>query len=355
MSRSALEKRGDVLRLVEAARALAKNRAALIADLVRTTGLSVEGVNVGFDRHLELDPTDAEVDALVAGAGAAKHVVVILSANVFVAALRAIAIARAASPSVVVRASRREPHFARALVKAAGDAGIALMEEPEDSDARDGTALGRIFGGEVHVYGRDSTIAAVRARVGERIRVRGHGAGMGVAFVSARAALADAARALADDVIAFDQRGCLSPRVAFVEGEDRCGAFARALDAALADGGVRVPRGLVHEDERSDLARYVATMEFAGRVHAGPAHTIGVASLGAPLLIPPPGRNVHLVPVRSLEEARGLLAEIAPVIVSLGADDPEDARAIAPVHARVSALGEMQRPRLDGPVDRRIT
>ncbi|HEY2512166.1 MAG TPA: proline dehydrogenase, partial [Polyangiaceae bacterium] len=156
MSRTIAERCGDVRRLVEAAGRVA-GRDALVAQLVGSTGLSCEGVELGLDRHLELAPTDEEIAALVASAGDAKHVAVILSANVFVAALRAIAIARAASPSVVVRPSKREPHFARALVEAVEEPGLTLTAEVD---------FARLFGGEVHVYGRDATIAAVRARVG---------------------------------------------------------------------------------------------------------------------------------------------------------------------------------------------
>ncbi len=121
--------RADVARVVEAARKVAGDRGRLVEELVASTGLTRQGVELAFARHLELEPTDAEIDALAASAGAAKHVVVILSANVFVAALRAIAIARAASPSVVVRPSRREPHFARALVEAAADPGLTLAND----------------------------------------------------------------------------------------------------------------------------------------------------------------------------------------------------------------------------------
>jgi hypothetical protein len=350
MSRSHAERVGDVARVVDAARAEAAGRGegTLVADLVRSTGLTREGVDLAFARHLELAPTDAEIEALVRGAGDAKHVVVILSANVFVGALRAIAIARAASPSVVVRPSRREPYFARALVHAAvaaGDRGLTLADDVD---------LGRLFGGEVHVYGRDATIAEVRARVGERIRVRGHGAGMGVAFVGEGPDLASSAERLAYDVIAFDQRGCLSPRVAFVEGgAARAEAFALALDDALTQAAQRVPRGALAEDERADATRWRDTLLYAGRVIDRPSHSIGVAGERAPLLVAPPGRHVHLAPARDAGEAQARIAEIAPIIVAVGADDEATAKRIAPRHARVSALGEMQRPPLDGPVDRR--
>lgn len=343
MSRPFAERAADVGRLVEAAGRVA-GRDALVAKLVASTGLSREGVELGLDRHLELAPTEEEIGALVASAGDAKHVAVILSANVFVAALRAIAIARAASPSVVVRASKREPHFARALVEAVGEPGLTVVEEID---------FARLFGGEVHVYGRDATIASVRARVGERIRVRGHGAGMGAALVGPGANLDDAARALADDVVAFDQRGCLSPRVALVEGEGRAKAFAEALHGALEALEAKVPRGRVHEEERAEAARYEATLAFAGEVFRGGSHLVGLASPGSPLTIPPPGRHLHVAAVRSLDDAADLLRDLAPVIVALGTDDPERASRIAPTHARLSPLGRMQRPPLDGPVDLR--
>ncbi len=114
-----------------------------------------------------------------------------------------------------------------------------------------------------------------------------------------------------------------------------------------------MPRGLLHDDERAEAARYGATMAFAGRTLAGEAHLVGLAPLGAPLLVPPPGRHVHVVPVASLADARSLLAELAPVIVAVGTDDAARVKSLAPAHARISALGAMQRPPLDGPVDRR--
>jgi hypothetical protein len=43
----------------------------------------------------------------------------------------------------------------------------------------------------------------------------------------------------------------------------------------------------------------------------------------------------------------------ARFVVAIGSDDPQAAAAIAPEHARVSPLGRMQLPPLDGPVDRR--
>jgi hypothetical protein len=62
--------------------------------------------------------------------------------------------------------------------------------------------------------------------------------------------------------------------------------------------------------------------------------------------------------VAGLDEARAALATIARFVVTVGAAAPgrlasSDGAGVVPVHARIARLGAMQRPRLDGPVDRR--
>ena len=320
--------------VVEAARRVASDP-SLVPALVASTALSREGIALALTRHLELAPTDAEVAGLVARTVEAPAVAVILSANVFVGALRAIVIACAASTHVVLRPSRRDPVFAEALVAAlASLPGLTLARELRVEDVREG---------EIHVYGRDETIADVRRRAHEGVTVRGHGAGMGVAAIATRAG----AVGLADDVVAFDQRGCLSPRLAFVLGNIE--PIAEALHEALS---AAIPRGTLTPEERGEGERYVATMAYAGRVLVGRDHVLGIAACGAPIVVPPPGRHLHLVPVQSVAEAAALLAPYARAITAVGTDTDAGAT-LAPSWARVSALGAMQRPPLDGPVDGR--
>lgn len=342
MTRDDDARAADVRRLLEAARAVHADRARLAPAIAASTGLTSQGVELGF-ASLETQATDAELRALVAAAGRAARVHVVLSANVFVAAMRAIALARAAGERVTVRPSPRDPVLARALIERAGDAAIELTDERD---------VAAIEGDEVHVYGTDATIAQVRARARPGVVVRGHGAGMGVAVVSERADVDAAADALALDVVAFDQRGCLSPRVAVVRGSDaRAQAFAAALHERLASWGVRVPRGTLSGDERVEAARWRDTLAFAGRAWSADEHLVGLAAERAPLLVPPPGRHVLVVPASTPDAVAAILAPVARFVVAVGTDD-EDAGGW-PAHARVSALGRMQRPPLDGPVDRR--
>ena len=206
--------------------------------------------------------------------------------------------------------------------------------------------------GEIHVYGHDETIAELRKQA--RVRVRGHGSGMGVAWISAIADLDEAARGLADDVVVFDQRGCLSPRIALVHGDEgRVAAFAAALHQELNRRAVTVPRGEVPKEERAAAGRYVATMTYACHALVGREHAIGVAPPGTPLVLPPPYRHVHVAPCASVDVAVRLLAPLTKGVVTMGSDDLEAARLLAPAWARVARLGAMQRPPLDGPVDLR--
>ncbi len=335
----------DVRAIVRAARAVVDRRESLIGAIVESTGLSAAGVELAMTRHLELDPTDDELRRLVHHAGDAARVAVILSANVCVGARRAIASARAASADVVVRPSRRDPAFARALVAAAADPEVRLDESFDVASMAEG---------EIHIYGHDATIADVRSRARPGVRVVGHGSGMGIAWISAGADLELAATRLADDVVIFDQRGCLSPRMALVEGSlERADAFADVLHERLERLDLAVPRGPLPAEERAASDRYVATMTYACRALVGTDHAIGVAPPGAPMIPCPAYRHVHVVSCPTEEDGLVLLEPLARSIVAVGSDDDEAANRLAPRWARRSALGRMQRPPLDGPVDLR--
>jgi hypothetical protein len=344
VSRTVDERIRDVRGWIDAACAVHADRARHAVAIAASTGLSPEGVELGFD-CLERAATPEDLRALVAAAGDAASVHVILSANVFVAPLRAIAIARAAAVHVTVRPSSRDPTLAAALVAGAGDPGVSIASGrglPAGAD-------------RVDVYGRDETIARVRSLARPGVVVRGHGAGLGVAFVAdADEESERAAEALAADVVPFDQRGCLSPRVAFVLGSAAQGeAFAAALHERLAALGSRVPRGALTPDERSEVVRWRDTLAFAGRVWEGVHHAVALAAAESPLAVPPAGRHVLVVPVESAARARDLLAPIARFVVTVGSRGSGPSVAIAPPHARLALLGRMQRPPLDGPVDKR--
>jgi acyl-CoA reductase-like NAD-dependent aldehyde dehydrogenase len=361
-------RRARVERVVAAGARLADPRDPLGEEVRRrlpgTTGLSREGVELALTRHLETSATDEDLDALLSRCARARRCHVVLAANVCTAAQRALAVATATSPCVLLRPSRRDPVVAELLSRALqGDAlfarwggSVELIAELDLAGAEPGQAQGDIPAQELHIHGTDETVAALRTMAGARAVVRGHGAGLGVAVIGAQADLPAAAQALADDVVPFDQRGCLSPRFALVEGTAaRAEDFARALHGALGGAGARVPRGPLDDAVRAGIAMYQATLEALGSFFRGDGHGVGLDPTPRSLPLPPAARVVH-VAASSAEAARSLLAPWGAVITAIGTAGggplAQAAWSAAP-RARRSTLGDMQRPPLDGPVDLR--
>jgi len=338
------QRMANVRRLIASANAVYEDRRRFVPAIATATGLTPEGVELGFG-YLERSASDRDLRTLVDGAGQVKRVHVVLSANVFVAPLRALALARAAAAVVTIRPSPRDPILTRELIERAADSSIAIVDERD---------VAAIEADQVHVYGNDETIDAVKARVRPSCVVRAHGAGIGVAVITRAADAGTASKALAPDVVAFDQRGCLSPRVVVVEGDD---VYAESVASALYDEleswGKQVPRGALLPDERAAARRWLDTLSFGGRVWSGAHDVVALAPTGAPLMLPPPGRHVCVAAAASLQEAAAWLAPAARFVVAIGTDDPTRVAQFVPPHARLSPLGRMQCPPLDGPVDRR--
>jgi len=336
-----------VRRLVAAAARLSDANDALGRrardELPRATGLSPENVALALEEILEANPSDDEIATLLAAVEPAPRAHVVLSANVFVAAHRAVALALAQSEHVVVRPSRREPLFA-SLLRQASDGAFELAGE-----------LQAAAGEHVWAYGSDESLRQIRSELSRDVVLHAHGSGFGIAFVEAAAVELDAAAVeLARDVVPFDQRGCLSPRLAFVDGsEAEARAFAAALARALAALEEAIPRGTLDPDEQAAIARWRDTMRYAGELVPAGSGWLSLGLAGEPLLLPPIGR--HLAVVRATPEDPRL-ASLERFVAAAGIGGAEAFRERAKRRlpaARSGPLGRMQRPAFDGPVDRR--
>jgi hypothetical protein len=130
-----------------------------------------------------------------------------------------------------------------------------------------------LFGeaGCVTVQGSDETVAAVRARVPAHVRLVPYGHRLSFGFVSGDLLSSYSARKVAEkaaaDVTAWNQLGCLSPHVFYVEdrGAVSAEAFAELLATALADREVAEPRGEVSLEEAAQIAdrRYLHELRSA--------------------------------------------------------------------------------------------
>lgn len=307
--------------------------------LPESTGLSPENVELGLSEILETQPSEADLRALCASVEAAPRVHVLLAANVFSAPLRAIALGLAQSDEVFVRVSRREPVFARLLQQASGAFELTETLAPRAGD-------------HVWAYGTDVTLTELERGLPDGVVLHAHGSGFGVALIDGDPSAA--ALELARDIVPFDQRGCLSPRVAVVTGtRDEARELARALALELARAAQRVPLGRLDDDERAECLRMREALTYAGEVLAAGPGWVALDDASARLLPAPAGRNLVVVPSGS--DLEWLSAHAAPVaalgVTSLGGLGVTASRLFP--EARLSPLGQMQRPRLDGPVDRR--
>jgi len=208
--------------------------------------------------------------------------------------------------------------------------------------------------------GDDASIADLARRA--RGRFIGHGHRISFAVVT-RAQADDPANAaaLALDVAIWDQRGCLSPQLCFVEGDrDHATALAARVADQLAQLAVSLPPARASVSERLSIRKLrdesewetfdgerasllAAADELAGTVVVEPR----------PAFRPSPlGRSLRVMPVASFEALGEILRPHRGVLEGAGlAAEPERWAALAAslevcgVHL-VSPLGAMQRPPL---------
>jgi hypothetical protein len=340
-------------------RALRPYDDALVDALAQESGLSPQGVRWALDRIVEVDVDERDVERMSEGVrfrNERREIAVVLAANVFTAPFRAIAWALAQSRRVVVRPSRRSSAFVAAIAKHMNDHVEVRVAEGSPADDLRAIFAALPDDGALHLYGGATAIAEARAlsRTRPSVGTELHGPGVGVVLAPSDVIM-DNAKEIALDVVAFDQRGCLSPRLVVAVGTSK--DAAEALHAALTEIGATIPRGTTSEEEKIAANVAIEAAKFAGTVLQGPHHAVldlGGAE-GAP--IGPVGRILPVVAARDFDDALHRLAPIAQEIARV---------AIADVWRRsprlqtmltgcggFARLGEMQRPPFDGPVDHR--
>ncbi len=313
--------------------------------LPKTTGLSPEGVELAIQHSLEHQASRTELRAFASVAVPAPRAHVLLSSNVFVAALRAIALAVASSEQVSVRASRREPVMARLLCE--GAEGVFQLVD----------SLAPSPGEHVWAYGTAETLASLRSELPRGVFLHGHGPGFGAAVIQQRPygeSMSDSLGGLAKDVALFDQRGCLSPRLVVLVGEPSwADEWVRRMIGELAAIQQAVPRGGLSPDEAAEVTRFRDTASYAMETFPAGKGWVSYDSEGRLTLMPPVGRCLHVMRV---SDARSVLEPLATNLTAVALEPYDNLeRAFSQLFplARLTRVGAMQRPPLDGAVDRR--
>lgn len=250
--------------------------------------------------------------------------------------------------------------FARAVAEedAALGACLAVAYWPGDDDALTRAALEAADA--VIVYGGSDAVASVRAQAPPSARLLVYGPRLSFGIVARErlttATAADAARLAALDASTFDQQGCVSPHVFYVEeggavsSQEWAGLLAMEMAAVERD----LPRGPLAPAEASAIRQLRARAEFSDGVdlHAPPEGTAWTvifdpdSAFEASCL----NRVVRVKPVRDAAEVPALLANYAHLLQTVGVSaSPERTEALAAAFgrlgaSRISPLGRMAWP-----------
>ena len=336
------------------------------ADLAKSTGLSEPMVQWALKTTLQtVEPGTlqrVQADAAAAGGAPLSFLPLILAGNLFTASVRGVFVPLLLGIPVFAKASTREALFPRLLRDSLRKVDPNLASAFDVASFRGGDPEHEIaLAGEVDsiaVYGSDETVADVRGRHSSA-RIIAHGHGLSLAYCSRNSFDADdTIRALALDVGAYDQRGCLSPQAVYVEG-DRSEAltFAKRLaDDGLAGLSASLPRGPIPLDVGAAQAQWRGLAEIEGDLFVGDEFAVAVVGRDA-LRWSPGYRNVSVVPIENESAAFEAWAPLGSTLKCVGIDPASlgiFSQAIArsmSLSATACALGTMQTPPFDAPAD----
>ena len=346
--------------LLEAGRS---ERTQLLDLLPRLTGYSLEMVDLGLEGMREGWRASALRAAIADELGAAErldrfggrgvggHVrafgprltVHVFSGNIPGVSVSSLIRALAVKSASFGKAASGEPYmaacFARALSRVDPElaACIAVSYWPGGDAVLEAVAFGQAAA--VVAYGDDASIADIRARVPAGVRFLRYPNRVGAALVARdslnRVGVADLARRSALDVAMFNQQGCVSPHVMYIEegGEVDPLEFARALGVELARLTTEMPRGAMTPGESARIHDVRAQAEMRGATvlasEAGTDWTVVVERRGD-FVASPLNRVVQVCPVDDLSAALTALGAVGSRLQTVAvAAEPEKVRRLA--------------------------
>jgi hypothetical protein len=243
-------------------------------------------------------------------------------------------------------------------------ASLAILPWPGGDLALEQAAFGASEA--VVAFGSDPAIESIRRRLPPRVTFVGHGHRVSFAVIGRECLEAGAVGALAErmayDVSLFDQQGCVSAHLVYVE---RGGAilpevFAERLATAMAAFEERMPRGKVSVEEAAAIQQVRTEAELREmreepvRQWASPRGTAWtVLYEDEPTFMPSClNRVVRVKPVTDLREIPSLLQPFSRYLQTVGIAVTRDRRlrlaeTLAPLGVcRLCAIGEMPHPPL---------
>lgn len=213
----------------------------------------------------------------------------------------------------------------------------------------------------VLAYGGNQTLDALRRRLPVTTRFLPHGHKLGFGLIGAQALdtlkAPAMARLAAWDVMRYDQQGCYSPHVFYVQrgAPVSARAFADYLAAELANLQRRFARRELDLEEGAALARWQQNMEWGGEAHQllGPVDapwSVAYSESLQPLAPTALYRTIAVVAVDRLDAVLPVVAAQRDYLQTAGiAAGPEELYRLAGLLGaagvtRISAIGSMSMP-----------
>jgi hypothetical protein len=244
------------------------------------------------------------------------------------------------------KVASEEPLFAMLLAESIAEVDARLAEclavtyWAGGDDALEAVAFGQAEA--IVAYGSERAMEQIRRRVPAHARFVPYGHKLSFGAIGREALtrdrLADTVDRAAYDVARFDQQGCLSPHLFYVEADGAVSArdFAAALSARLDEYAVAVPRGRLSLEEAASLASVRQGYEL--RELAGEPVALFRGDGGAVVFDPEPSfeasclnRTIYVKPVADLvADVPRLARDVRRYLQTCGvAADPERTRALA--------------------------
>jgi hypothetical protein len=302
------------------------------------------------------------------GAFGPRLTVVVSSGNVPGAALPSVVQSLLLKSPTLVKSASAEPFllplYAASLARELPElaAGLVVTHWPGGSQQLEAAVLGEAEA--LIAYGGDDALRSLRRHLPIRGRFIGYGHRLSFSAVSRellddRDTAREAARRAAVDLSTFDQQGCYSPQVTYVEagGSVSPAAFAELLAEELETAEQHAPRRRLDPEESAVIHQYRGGLEMRAlgdeRVRlwssGGTRWTVSL-SPAEPLHPGPLNRAAVLHPLDDLSELPDLLHDQSDYLLAaaLGAPEPRRAAlarelALAGV-CRICELGSAQFP-----------
>ena len=270
----------------------------------------------------------------------------------------------------LVKVSSRDPVFPALFLDSLRDVDCELADCVAVLDwTREDLALTQVAlaqANAVIAYGDDQTISTLRQLAPEIATFLGYGHKISFGVIAKEAMtgenLPKLAEAAAFDASVYDQQGCLSPHVFYVEEHGEIGPreFAASLAEAMAAYQQRVPRGTLSTDEAAAFSQLRSAFEFRAAsdsrvlVWASPnANDWCVVYDDDPTFAPSClNRLVFVKPTEGLKRVLDNVQRLAGRISTVGVA-PMTERTVAFAASlstmavdRICPIGQMQRPPL---------